>query len=157
GNTSFGMRLPFVQLPGNTAGLDDSQIGDLTIIFKWAFLNDRVTGDVACAGLVVTAPTGDSFLGAVGQELHSTLLQPYVGYIFNSDRMYVHGFTSLVVPTDPADVLLLLNDIGVGYKMLTNDPQRWFKGFVPTLEAHLLTPLTHRSAADPGHVPDWLS
>ncbi|MCI0465274.1 MAG: hypothetical protein L0Z62_50775 [Gemmataceae bacterium] len=157
GDASLGMRMPFLQLTGNTLGLDDNQIGDLSIIFKWAFLNNRDTGNVMSAGMVLTVPTGDPFITIAGEELQSTLLQPYFGYIYNAGNFYVQGFTSLVIPTQRIDVTLMLNDIGFGYRMLTDDPDAFFRGVVPTIEAHLITPLSHRSSSDPFHVSDYLS
>jgi len=71
-------------------------------------LNDRMTGDVFSVGMVVTAPTGDPFIRVNGQSIHPTVIQPYLGYIWNSGNFYVHGFESLPVPTSDADVTLLL-------------------------------------------------
>ena len=104
GNASFGMRLPFLQLDGVQGGIDDNQIGDLTFILKWAFLNNLETGSLMSGGLVVTAPTGDDFIGINGEVIHSTLIQPFLGYIWNRESFFVHGFTSVVIPTDSEDV-----------------------------------------------------
>src|SRR5262249_20066000 len=120
GNASFGMRLPFLQLQDGSGDL--SRVGDLSFILKWALLNDRATGNVFSLGMVVTAPTGDPFFAVNGNTIHPTILQPYLGYIFNFGNFYVHGFSSVVVPTDSQDVTLLLNDIGVGY-WIYRDPQ----------------------------------
>ncbi len=162
GNASFGMRLPFLQLdngPGN--GIDNTQIGDLSMILKWALLNDRLTGNVFSVGMVVTAPTGDPFIRVNGQSIHPTILQPYLGYIWNRGNFYVHGFESLVVPTSEADVTLLLSDFGIGYRFMFQDAQdRFVKGIVPTLEGHLIDPLNHRGHGGMdgiGHVQDWFT
>jgi len=154
GNASFGLRLPFLQLQDGSG--DISQVGDLSFILKWALLNDRATGNVFTVGLVVTAPTGDPFIAVNGNNIHPTVLQPYIGYIFNWGDFFVQGFSSVVVPTDSQDVSLWLNDIGVGF-WLYRDPQgRILNGLVPTFEAHLLTPLDHRGQRN-GGVPDYLS
>jgi hypothetical protein len=160
GNASFGMRLPFLQLSNNAFGTaESSQVGDLTMILKWAFLNNRLTGDVVTAGFAVTAPTGDTFLNPItGLNTHPTLLQPYMGYIFNRGRFFLQGFSAIVVPTDRQDVTLWFNDIGLGYWVYRDPTSPGFvKGIVPTFEVHVLDPLNHRGSADLGHVPDWVS
>ena len=50
------MRLPFVQING-PPGADANSVGDLSILTKYAFVNDP-NGDVLSAGLIVTVPTG---------------------------------------------------------------------------------------------------
>lgn len=146
GNASIGMRLPFFQTGGN--GPEDSDIGDLTVILKYAILNDRECGDVLSGGLAITAPTGPGFalFGNEG-DLHSTLLQPWVGGIKNMGDLYVHGFSSIVIPTDDRDVVYLFNDIGVGYFLYrATDCDRLITAIVPTFETHISTPLNHRGS-----------
>ena len=158
GNASIGMRLPFLQLTGDTGGIDDNQIGDLSIVFKWAFLNNRDTGSVMSAGMVLTVPSGDPFLSPItGNAIHSTVFQPYFGYILARSNFYAHGFSSLIVPTERDDVVVWLNDLGFGYQFMTNDPDAFIRGIVPTLEAHLVTPLSHRATLDRFHVSDYLT
>ncbi len=158
GNASIGMRLPFLQLTDNFGGLQSNQVGDLSIIFKWAFYNNRQTGSVASGGMVITAPTGDPFVNLVGQNSHPTLLQPYMGFIWSRTSFYVQGFSSIVAPTDSQNATLWLNDVAIGVWVYRNPTSpNFIKGIVPTFEAHLLDPLNHRGSADSGRVPDWLS
>jgi hypothetical protein len=158
GNASIGMRLPFLQLTGNFGNLSGSQVGDLSIILKWAFLNNRQTGNVWSAGMVVTAPTGQSFINLDGRNTNPTLLQPYTGYIYNRGRFFLQGFASIVAPTDSAVATIMFNDIGLGYWVYRNPTSpNFIKGVVPTFETHVLTPLNHRGSADFAHVPDWVS
>ena len=57
GDASFGMRLPFVQqYGGGVPGTHN--VGDLSLLFKYAFLNNVETGDILSAGFVLTTPTG---------------------------------------------------------------------------------------------------
>src|SRR5262249_3483533 len=111
------------------------------------------TGDVLSAGLMVTAPTGPD-VPTVAGDVHSTLLQPFVGYVWNAGRLYVHGFTSLAVPPDHRDLTVPFNDVGVGPRRFPGGPDRPVRFVVPTVEAHVTTPLDHRGAADPVVVPD---
>jgi hypothetical protein len=54
GNASLGIRVPIFQ---NLDSKDD--IGDITLIGKYAFFNDRTTGNVISGGVAVTPPTGN--------------------------------------------------------------------------------------------------
>jgi Putative MetA-pathway of phenol degradation len=144
GNASFGMRVPFLQLEGD-GSVRQSDIGDLTFIFKYAPINDRQTGNVLSTGLAVTVPTGPDNIPNVGTiGIHDTLLQPYVGYMWNSGDLFLQGFTSLVVPTDMRDVTFLFNDVGVGYWVRRNRTESFINSIIPTVEVHVTTPLNHR-------------
>jgi hypothetical protein len=145
GNASIGLRLPYLELTGNR-DIEDSHISDLSVIFKYAFINDRTTGNVLSGGMVVTAPTGQELQVEGESSVRSTVLQPWVGYIYNVNRSwFLQGFSSLAVPTDARDVTLLFNDIGVGYRLYrSNNPDSWLTGIVPVSEIHVNTPLNHR-------------
>jgi hypothetical protein len=152
GDASVELRAPVLEQEGADA-IDGSNFGDLTVVTKYAFLNDRATGDVLSAGLAVTLPTGPG-VPLPGGKLHSTLLQPWGGYVWNVDRFYVHGFTSLVVPTDSRDVTLLFNDVGAGYRLYQAGGDRLISAVVPTLEVHVTTPLNHGDTTSLVTVPD---
>src|SRR5262249_51357386 len=68
GDASIGLRLPLNSLDADSPfagfGGSDTDIGDLTVIFKLALWYDHQSGNVLSTGLAVTAPTGpDSFAG----------------------------------------------------------------------------------------------
>ncbi|HXG08839.1 MAG TPA: hypothetical protein VNK04_03540 [Gemmataceae bacterium] len=166
GTGSFGLRLPV-----NTLSADsdfelfrgtDTAVGDLTAILKYAPWYNRDTGDLLSVGLAVTAPTGpDAFAGSPAVvPLHSTVLLPYLGYILNAERWYIHGFSSVSAPTNSDDVTLLLNDVGIGYWLLRDRSGcRRLTAVIPTFEVHVGTPLNHRGAldfGDPAGTPDWV-
>lgn len=155
-NASFGMRLPFVQFLNGT-GRDG--IGDLTLIGKYALINDRTNGNILSTGLALTVPTGVNPYADIGLDTNSVLLQPYVGYIFNANRWYLHGFSSIVAPTDARDATLMFNDVGVGYWLYRSGAATFLTAVVPTLEAHVTTPFNHRGLDNPGPigVPDIVS
>jgi len=149
GNMSIGARVPFIQ-PENTEYLGDSQVGDVTLILKSILLQQQGGPGLISGGVAVTVPSGRGQVSTVtGEEIHPTLLQPFVGYYLGPDRAFVQGFTSVVVPTDDRDVTILFNDIGVGYFVYQN-PAATLAAIVPTAELHINTPLNHRgSRTDP--------
>jgi hypothetical protein len=156
GNASFGMRLPFLQSTGGdvVGGFANHEIGDLTLATKYAFINNRETGNVLSGGLVLTVPTADHTLVlADGQALRDVLIQPYAGWIINHGILFVQGFHAIVVPTDSRDVTQLNNDVAVGLWAYRNS-DGLLRGIVPTLEGHLFTPLNHQNNTDLIFAPD---
>jgi hypothetical protein len=152
GFASIEMRVPLLQQRSSVTGIGASDIGDLTIIGKYAFLLDEA-GNVLSAGLAVTAPTGPS-IATIDGNLHSTLLQPWAGYIWNFDRFYLQAFHSVVIPTDARDVTLLFNDVGFNFWLYRGSPNRFLQFIVPTVEAHVTTPLNHRDLNGAIFAPD---
>ena len=147
GDASFGMRLPFVQQYGPAGVGGTNNVGDLTLIWKYAIVNDRATGDLWSAGLVLTTPTGsgDATLWDGSRAPHSVLFQPWTGFVRTFDRAYVQGVTSLVVPTDGRDPTLWNNSVAAGYYVYRSGANAWLTAVVPTAELHVRTPLTSRN------------
>jgi hypothetical protein len=152
GDASIGLRAPVFEQQGD-GSFRQQDFGDLSLLFKYAFYNDRSTGNVLSAGLVLTVPTGPD-IPTIAGNINPVLLQPFTGYLWNRDRLYLHGFTSLAVPTDSRDVTLLFNDFALGYWLYRQRENRFITSIAPTIEAHITTPLNHRGAADPIIVPD---
>jgi hypothetical protein len=158
GDASIGMRLPLYEIYGDDFG-NRELVGDLNIILKYAFLNNRDSGNVLSAGLVLTVPTGADFepSGYGAPVIHDKLFQPFVSGIYQFSRdFYAQAFASVVVPTDERDVTLLDNDLGVGYFAYRDSSgDRFLTSVVPILEVHVTTPLDHRGAlAEPVGVSD---
>jgi hypothetical protein len=151
GDASVELRLPFFQTSGAGA-FEADEFGDLTIVSKFALINDYDTGNVFSVGLAVTAPSGPPIQTIAG-DINSTLLQPYVGYIRNRGNWYFQGIHSVVIPTHEADVTLLFNDLGVGYVI----PGRRLAFVAPNVEAHVTTPLNHRDDNGAVHVSDFVT
>jgi len=172
GNTSVGIRLPFNLLDApttSTSGLGGTfgDIGDLTVILKALIWEDREVGFLFSAGVAITVPTGpNSFAGIdnVVGAFHNTLIEPYVGYLWNLNNLYVQGFSSIDIPTDSNDVTFMFNDIGIGYFLLRgrggepggNSPRRFITALAPTFEVHVNTPLNHRAGMCGINIPDWV-
>lgn len=148
GDASFGMRLPFVQQYGPTGVGGTQNVGDLSLLVKYAFVNDRETGNLVSAGLVLTVPTGsgDAILADGSKAPHSVLFQPWAGFVRTADRAFVQGISSLVIPTDGRDPTLFNNSIGLGYYLYQSAGNRWLTSVAPMVEFHVRTPL---SARDP--------
>jgi hypothetical protein len=149
GFASVGLRLPLVELLGPPP-LATRDFADMSIVTKMAIWNDRETGDVISCGLLITMPTGPAQeLVNPGSNnrlvLSDTILQPYFGWIWNrSERLYVHGFSAVAVPTNSKDVSVLWNDVGMGFWLYRNDGDQLIQAVVPTFELHVNTPLNHR-------------
>lgn len=153
GDASIGLRVPFFEQNGSGAVGSPSDIGDLSVVLKFALINNRQTGNVLSGGLVVTAPTGPS-ISIVSGNVQTTLLQPWAGFIYNMDDFYVQGFSSVVIPTDSHVATILFNDLGIGYTMFRNR-DGLITSLTPIFEVHVTTPLNHRDSMDDAiTVPD---
>jgi hypothetical protein len=158
GRASFGAILPLDTLfasstiQGNFAkpGGVSTAVGDLSVFTKFIVRQNMKTGSLFSGGLVVTAPTGPaSFAGAnYISAIHTTQIQPYIGYIFRREKFYIHGFSAFSFPANPNDVTLFYNDLGVGYVLYQDKnarPVHWLTAIVPTSEIHINTPLNHQN------------
>jgi len=159
GDASIDLRLPLNTLTVRS-GLPilngtHTDVGDLSIILRYALYRDDELDNWFTAGLAVTVPTGPDTLAGIdnGGVPHSTVLQPFVGFLWNYGDLYVQGFSALDIPTDTSDVTFFFNDLGLGYFLYrSEDPYRVLTAFAPAFEVHVTTPLDHRgpvSAASP--------
>lgn len=148
GNASIGMRLPNYQLAG-APGLNESQIGDVSVILKYAFINNRASGHALSGGLMVTAPTGTG-LHLPGQStLNPVFVQPWLGDLWAFKNLFLQGFTSIALPTDARAGALFFKSVGVGYWLYrANDPNRFLSAIVPDAELHLTDTSIHKGVTD---------
>jgi hypothetical protein len=148
GNASVGIRVPVFWVFGSS-GAASSQIGDISVVFKYAFINNRSTADAMSVGLVVSVPTGPS-LSVPGQSsIHPTELVPWFGEIWHWGRLYNINFTSIAVPTDARDVTLFFESFALAYVVYRNsDRSRLLNAIVPDFEWHANVPLNHGSLSD---------
>jgi hypothetical protein len=153
GKGSLGARLPLDTIHADSRerslseGGTSTALGNLTIFGKYILEQNPRTGDLISVGLAITPPTGPkSFANAPFLlRRNTTTIQPFMAYYLTRGRFYFHGFTALDIPVDPTDATLLYNDVGLGYFLYRSpDPDRFLTAVVPTLEAHLNTPLNHR-------------
>lgn len=154
GRASIGMRIPLYQQQGD-GSFSQQDFGDLGVILNVALYRDPFTGNVLSGGILVTAPTGPSIDTPVG-NVHTTYLQPFVGYRWSFSDFYLEGFTSVATPTNSQDVTALFNDVGIGYWLYRGAPDRFLSAIIPTFEAHVTSPLNHRNRNDTVSTPDEL-
>jgi hypothetical protein len=152
GNASIGLRAPIVEQDRDD-GISATDFGDLSVIFKYALINGVESGNVLSVGLAVTAPTGPALVSFDG-NIDSFLIQPYIGYIYNTGGFYIQGFNSGVIPTDSRDVAVLFTDVALGMIAYHTDGNRWLSSVTPTVEVHVTTPLNHKGQFDLVTVPD---
>jgi hypothetical protein len=147
GNASVGLRLPYLELTGNSE-FDDWHIGDLSLLFKYAFINNKQTGNVVSAGMVLTVPTGEGLQIEGESSLNSVVFQPFVGGIYNYNAFFFQGFSSIAVPDDMRDITLWFNSMAAGYHLLpkSTDPDDILRDVAPVVELHINTPLNHRGS-----------
>jgi hypothetical protein len=161
GAASIGVRVPFYTLNGEakdfhvgpdpTTGvigllpggpaLDDNEIGNLIAIAKLVLWEDRPSGSLLSAGVVVSIPTAST------QQLDpglSTLMymQPFSGFILTSGDLFVQGFSSMTLPVARPESIVSFNDVGVGYYIFRDGSgSRTVSAVAPTVEVHYTAPI----------------
>jgi hypothetical protein len=143
-NASLGVRIPVIQPEGDA---NTSTFGDVTVILKVAVCEDKCTGDVLSTGVAVTIPTGHSIFTTNG-DVHSTLLQPFVGFYKKFDDLYVQGFSAVMFPSKGRDASLLFEDLAIGWYMWRSSAFV-VNSIIPTVEAHYTYALEHRVDGNP--------
>lgn len=165
GRSSFGLRLPIntYNAAHTVPGLDgtSTDIGDLSVIFKYLLWREPGTSRLLSAGLAVTAPTGPGSFGGSGnmRVFHNTILQPFAGWIWTWRGFYLQGFTAVDAPTDLNDVVMFDNSIALGYFLYQAPNPNGITAVVPTVEVHANTPLNHRGVLalnDPAGTADMV-
>jgi hypothetical protein len=164
GIASLGVRLPLDVLSVNSHtpgfGGTSTAVGNLTVFSKLVLFQELGTPNIISTGLAVTMPTGPaSFAGQRGVfGYRDAQIQPFLGYYRTNGRFYWQGFEAIDVPTDPNDVTMLYNDIGIGYFVYRSpDPHRFLSAIAPTFETHVNVPLNHVGAFrsnDPAGTPN---
>jgi hypothetical protein len=109
-------------------------------------------GFLISGGLAVTTPTGPGGLAGASfsKSFRDVGLQPYLAYFYSRGNFYLQGFESIDVPTDPRDVTIIFNDIGMGYYLYRNpNLDTFFTAFAPTFEVHANVPVNHTDIGNP--------
>jgi hypothetical protein len=147
---SVGIRMPLnnatADSPVANLGNTSTAVGDLTVYFKYALWMDRPRGRVVSTGMCVTMPTGPhAFAGAPWMPgIHYTDLQPWIGFQWTWDRVFLIGFTAIDVPTSSRDATVYFNDLALGYFIYRSvNPRSYIQSVAPAFEAHSNTPLNH--------------
>jgi hypothetical protein len=141
GQASFGVRAPFFQQATGDGSVGANDFGDLTFVFKYlAYQDSQLAGSI---GLAVTAPTGPAIPTVVG-DIHSSLIQPFVGGVASFGDVFGIAFSSVAIPVNSKDTMILFNDLGVGMTIYQGGPGSFLTWLAPVTEVHVTTPLNNR-------------
>jgi len=168
GNASIGFRDTLNTMSARSVipglGGTHSALGDLNLFTKFVlwqrweeagprgtgaypFAPAQANGGLVSTGLSLSFPTGPgAFAGSPGStSFRDTQLQPFVGYFWSRDSMYLLGFEEINVPLDPNDVTSIFTDIGMGYFYYKSpEPDSFLSAASATFEVHVNDPLNHR-------------
>lgn len=153
GNASVGLRLPFVNVYGSRL-LAESQVANMSVILKYAPIAEP-SGNVLSGGVVFTVPTGPPILlGSpttfTTTAVSATYFQPYLAFIrYLRPRLFLHGFSALLAPSDSRLVTLLTSDAGLVLLLQRRYREGIIQGLMPTVEVHTNIPLDHRGSQSP--------
>lgn len=138
GDASLEVRIPFFQAHDD-AGASLNDMGDITILSKWALLNEHEedADRVFTVGVALTLPTGPNDV-VLGTSINPFIVQPYVGYLLGNRNFFVQGFSELAIPLSDSVPTVWFNDIGLDYYAYRGEG--CVSALVPTVEGHLTTP-----------------
>jgi hypothetical protein len=168
---SIYVSVPFLDATSNRSGQPIDGIGNVNAGFKILFWRDMQTGSALSGGFTVSAPTGRdtefrqrldiTFTGGtqpalvpnpppVGTiltatqttRLNPTYLQPYVAGLWVRDRLFVHEYFGVIVPTDSRVATIINNNLTIGYEIY-NNPNGMLRTITPIAGVQLLLPTNH--------------
>src|SRR5271166_3180772 len=144
---SIGFRIPVntLTITSEFPGLSGSHTstGNFSSFFKYVLWQDN-RGNLISGGVDMSFPTGPTTFAGYPTTLgiNPFEFQPFLGYIFQRDRCYVQGFSSIAVPTDRNLATMYYFDIGLGYFVYrSQNPRALLSAIVPVFETHLNIPL----------------
>lgn len=144
---SIGFRIPLntLTITSGIPGLSGTHTstGNFSSFFKYVLWQDN-RGNLISGGVDMSFPTGPTtFAGyPTTQGIRSFEFQPFLGYIFQRDRYFVQGFSSIAVPTDRNLATMYYFDIALGYFVYrSQNPRALISAIVPVFETHLNIPL----------------
>jgi hypothetical protein len=145
GDASIELRVNTLQAAGD-GSLRSNDFGDMTIVSKFALINNAPAGNVVSVGMAVTVPTGPDLILEDGSRLNPVLLQPWTGFIYTMDKLFAQGFSSIIIPTDSRDVVLSSGSLALGYNVFQSayPGDSLISYITPTIEGHATIPITHR-------------
>lgn len=164
GQGSIGIRMPIDTVTANTTtsqgasrfGGTSTAVDDISLFIKYILLENRETGNLLSGGLALSLPTGPGNFGgfkSFASPVNTTDIQPYLGYIVNSGRWYLQGFSIIDIPGNPSSPTYIFNDVGIGYYIRRPDPDTRVDELItmiaPTFEVHVNDPLNHRDVFNP--------
>jgi hypothetical protein len=158
GLASVYVTLPFLNATDNISGQQINGLGDVTAGSKLILYQSLQTGNTLTAGLTVSFPSahaavsnslvqsnngnGDTLLPSTSVRVNPTFFQPWVAGLLNFDRLYVHEYFGVVVPTDSQVATFLNSDFTVGYSLYRSIDGGM--SVTPTIGVQALIPVSNR-------------
>ncbi len=130
---------------GFVANTDSSftstDLGNISANVKAVLWEDKASGDLLSAGMIVTLPTASSRLIDPGPG-SLAYVEPYLGFIWCYDNFYAQGFLAMTVPVARPESIVAFTDLGVGYYVYKNPSgSGCLRAVAPTFEVHVTDPL----------------
>lgn len=168
GMASAYVTVPFLYATENITGQQINGLGDVSAGFKM-ILSQSANGNLLTGGLTVSFPTahaaestsliqsqngnGDTLLTSTTTRINPTFFQPYAAGLMIFDRVFVHDYFGLIIPTDDRVSTFLNNDFTIGYQLYRADTPRMISSITPIFACQAVIPLNHvGTPPDPGAV-----
>ena len=156
---SVYVTVPFLYATQNVTGQQINGIGDVSAGWKMILRQDPTTGNTLTGGLTVSFPTahaavsnsviqshngtGDALQPSTNTRINPTFFQPWAAGLLNFDRVFVHDYLSIIIPTDDRVATFINNDFLVGYNLFRGGPGRFLSSVTPIIAAQAVIPVSH--------------
>jgi hypothetical protein len=156
---SVYMSVPLLYATDNISGQQINGLGDINAGFKFILYQSLETGNTLTGGFTVSFPSGhaatsssyvqsdngsgSTLAPATSTSVNPTYLQPWAAGLLVFDRLYMHEYFGVVVPTDQRVATFLNSDFTVGYTLFRAGESRWFTSVTPTMSIQALIPVTN--------------
>jgi hypothetical protein len=160
GLASAYVSVPFLYATDNISGQDINGIGDVNAGFKLILYQSLRTGNTLTGGFTISFPsghaavsnsflqsgngTGDALLPSSSVSVNPTYFQPWLAGLLIFDRLYVHEYFAVVVPSDGRVATFLTSDFTLGYSLIRANDDGLLTSVTPTLGIQALIPVSNR-------------
>ena len=163
--------MPFLDATQNISGQAIDGLGNINAGFKYLMWSNPDTGSAFAFGMTVSAPTGRdtvvtntlnvTFTGGtqpavvpnpppVGTiltfsettRINPTYFQPYAAGLWVADRLFIHDYFGVIVPTDGRVATFINNNFTMGYNIYENRCST-ITSITPVFGVQLLLPVNH--------------
>jgi hypothetical protein len=165
GIASVYLSVPFLYATENISGQQINGLGDINAGFKVILYQNLPTGNTFTGGLTVSFPsahasvstsavqsnngTGDTLVPSSPVQVNPTYFQPWLAGLVVFDRLFIHDYFGVMVPTDQNVATFLNNDFSIGYSLIRSKDNLWMTSLTPNLGVKAFIPVNRR-----GTIPD---
>ena len=173
GNASIYARVPYLNATSNNTGQAIDGLGNVSFGAKVILFGDSENRNLLTGGFTVDAPTGRDvqypttisnatispdgrFVTTPGAtatftRINPTFLQPWLAGQIGGERLFIHNYFGVLIPTDNQVATFINDDLTVGYTIFRSCSNGVISSVTPIASFQALIPINHRG--EPNSIP----